>query len=503
MSDRPLPFPAGWGVALDPALRRIDDGTVLVGGYPLRVLRLTGDGAAAVADWASGQPVEVGGGTRSARAALARRLVESGMAHPRPAPGAGANEPFSLVIPTIGRIANLTRLLGSALDHDRAWPNPAEVIVVDDGSEEPKAVQALVERFGGLVLRSEERLGPATARNLGWRAASHALVAFLDDDCRCPTGPDWVVSLLDHLADPAVALAAPRVRSARGAAPGWLAAYEESMNPLDRGGHPAPIRPGSRVPFVPGAALLVRREALESAGGFDESLRVGEDVDLIWRLSRSGWSTRYEPASVVTHHCRPDVVSMAVQRYRYGTSAAALDQRHPGSVAPLSVSGWSTTAWTAAALGGPAGAVGGVAVGAASMVLLAKRLRGLHHPWREAWALAGRGNLAAGTRLAAAGRREWWPLVISGAVLGHYLSRREGLAARVGRRMVWVAAGVTAGPPLGRSLAGHTRSVGWIRWLLLRTVDDLAYGTGVWASSLSCGRAGALLPRQWKLGSQR
>ena len=50
----------------------------------------------------------------------------------------------------------------------------------------------------------------------------------------------------------------------------------------------------TRVAYVPTAALLVRRAAL--GDGFDESLRNGEDVDLVWRLIEAGWRVRYEPA---------------------------------------------------------------------------------------------------------------------------------------------------------------------------------------------------------------
>ena len=78
------------------------------------------------------------------------------------------------------------------------------------------------------------------------------------------------------------------------------------------------MRPGSRVSYVPTAALLVRRSALDSVaiddaaipapghlagpgplssrGVFDPALRYGEDVDLIWRLHDAGWRVRYEPS---------------------------------------------------------------------------------------------------------------------------------------------------------------------------------------------------------------
>ena len=57
-----------------------------------------------------------------------------------------------------------------------------------------------------------------------------------------------------------------------------------------------------RVPWAIGAFLLLRREAFDAAGGFDERQWLfAEDLDLGWRLRRAGWATRYEPAARVKH----------------------------------------------------------------------------------------------------------------------------------------------------------------------------------------------------------
>ena len=50
------------------------------------------------------------------------------------------------------------------------------------------------------------------------------------------------------------------------------------------------------------AFLLVRREAWDAIGGFDEGQWMyAEDLDLGWKLRERGWATRYEPRALVDH----------------------------------------------------------------------------------------------------------------------------------------------------------------------------------------------------------
>jgi N-acetylglucosaminyl-diphospho-decaprenol L-rhamnosyltransferase len=57
-----------------------------------------------------------------------------------------------------------------------------------------------------------------------------------------------------------------------------------------------------RVPWAIAAFLLVRREAWDAIGGFDEhQWMYAEDLDIGWRLHRAGWETRYEPSACVEH----------------------------------------------------------------------------------------------------------------------------------------------------------------------------------------------------------
>lgn len=56
------------------------------------------------------------------------------------------------------------------------------------------------------------------------------------------------------------------------------------------------------VDWVSGACMLLRREAFEEVGGFDERyFMFAEDMDICWRLGKAGWQVGVAPSAVVTH----------------------------------------------------------------------------------------------------------------------------------------------------------------------------------------------------------
>jgi mycofactocin system glycosyltransferase len=431
---------------------------VLIGGAPLRVLRLTSKGAETVDSWVAGRPVG-----RARR--LATRLVDSGLAHPSPP----LTDPprVAIVIPVRDDRAGLDSTL-------RALGGSMSVIVVDDGSTE--AVDA-----AATLIRREEPGGPAAARNEGWRRAADVdVVVFVD--AACELSSEAIDVLLRHFADPAVAAVAPRVKSQ--AAQGFLALYEQHHSPLDLGTRPAPVRPHGSVPYVPTAVLAVRRSALEALGGFDESMRFGEDVDFVWRLDESGWRVRYEPAASASHPPRSTWRAWLRQRFEYGRSATALAQRHRRAVAPLAVSPWSAAAWAFLAAGQLEPAL---AIASGSGVALARRAGDDWVTAVELLRLAGMGNLRAGASIARAVRRAWLPPAAAVLAFGWQFGGRKlrralvlDIAAMIGMDLAaWWSERPGSDP---------------VRWAGCRLADDLAYQTGVWAGVWDRRSLAAILP---------
>jgi mycofactocin system glycosyltransferase len=460
------PATAGLRLRPDPGLRSRDGGTVLVGGSPYRLLRLGPAGARHVAGWWAGEPVA----GPPAVQALARRMLAAGMAHPVPAAGPDPRD-VTVVIPVRDRTPELRLCL--------AGLRGCHVIVVDDGSRDPAAVAAVAAAAGARCLHRAVNGGPAAARNTGLAAAATPLVAFLDSDC--VPAPGWLDRLLPYFADPAVAAAAPRIVPYELSGPGrpdrlgWLARYEGISSTLDMGAVASIVRPGAKVPYVPGAALVVRAGA--AGDGFAEDMPVGEDVDFVWRLAARGWHVRYEPAAAMAHQHRVRLRGWFARRVDYGTSAAPLELRHPGTVPAVSMSGWSAAAWAAAAAGRPG--VGAGIAGTAT-ALLARRLAPVT---AGAWPLAGRlaagGTLAAGRVLGSTLSRAWWPVAVPAAVA-------------VPRLRVPLAVLVLAPPALG--WLERRPPMNPASYVAARLLDDVAYSIGVWKGCLTHRTARPLAP---------
>jgi len=459
------PLPEGVPVVLDGGVRTAQGGRMLIGGAPVRVVRLSAAGARAVGRWRAGAAP-----AGAAERALARRLVDGGLAHPLPPPAAPPSGEADIVVPVRDR----TRALGPLLAAVRADLPDVGVLVVDDASADRAGTARVAAEHGARLVRRESCGGPAAARNTGLAACRSPFVAFLDSDC--VPDPGWLRRLLGHFADPGVGAAAPRILPARDGSGGVLARFEAARSPLDMGPAPARVAPGGPVSYVPSAALVVRRAACP--GGFDPDMPVGEDVDLVWRLADAGWAVRYEPAAAVRHAHRTRLGPLLRRRFDYGTSAGPLALRHGARVAPAVVSPWSGAAIALAAAGRP---VGAAAVLAAAAALLVRRTgrAGPAVPAAEAARLVGLGTLGTARWLAASVARAWWPAALP--------------AALASRRAAALLAAAALAPPLAE-WADRRPPLDPLTWTALCLAADGAYAAGVWTGAAAARTPIPLLP---------
>jgi mycofactocin system glycosyltransferase len=466
-------MPEDFGLILDPSTRVERAGRILLGGTPFRIVTLSDDQAAALAAWRRGEPV----GDDEERRLFARALVASNLAQPCP-PTAALTRDADTVVPVRDRPRQLRRVLRaltSLPDSDYV----REVIVVDDASSDRDLTARIVEDGLGRLVRRAVWGGAPAARNSGAAATTAPFIAFLDSDCVPEDG--WLAELLPHFADPLVGAVAPRVVGLAERGAGWLARYEDVRSPLDRGTQSARVLPGSRVPFVPGAALVVRRAAL--GAGFDETLRGGEDVDFVWRITEQGWHVRYEPAGRVQHEHRTSPGSWLSRRAYYGRTAAPLARRHHAAARSLAVSSWTAAGWAAAILRRPLAAA---AIVGTACTLLAQELTGVaEQPVREAVRLAGGGTLRSGLQVADALNRTWWPATLVAAILAPRLRPPLAAAALVPALLEWRRLRTPLDP---------------VRWTIARLMDDASYGWGVWSGCWTEREWGPLWPDLgWRL----
>lgn len=161
----------------------------------------------------------------------------------------------------------------------QTWPR-IELIIVDDGSPEPEAV----ERAAAVVPRArvvrQESAGVARARNYGAELAAGELLAFLDDDDR------WHPRRLAEQV--AVLQAAPAASASYCRMQTIDASGTRVLAPADQTAVRSHADVAARRTGIIAPNLLVRRDAFHRAGGFRAGLHHAEDLDLVLRLAELG-----------------------------------------------------------------------------------------------------------------------------------------------------------------------------------------------------------------------
>lgn len=210
---------------------------------------------------------------------------------------------LSIIIPTHHRSDLLHRCLTTVCGQA---PSDTEVIVVDDASPDHSASRVAGDFSGVRIVPLERRRGFAVAANAGIRASRSEIIELLNDDTEVQ--PGWVEAALARFADPAIGAVAPLVlawpdgNTIDSAGDryylGGVAQKRGHGQPLD-----AEFLEARPVFGVSAAAGFYRRAALDQVGLLPESFgSYFEDVDLAFRLQRSGWRAMFEPASRVLHH---------------------------------------------------------------------------------------------------------------------------------------------------------------------------------------------------------
>jgi len=201
-----------------------------------------------------------------------------------------------------------------------APPLTWECVVLDNDSRDGTPECVASEAPWARLVRTGANLGYAKAVNRGIAETSGAMVLVLNPDCVWPPGAIHALAawLASH---PRCGIAAPRILNPDGTVEYSARAYPDSFTFLfNRYSLLTRLWPGNpwsrryllldwdhasprSVDWVSGAAMLVRRAAIDAVGGMDEAFFMfNEDVDWCRRMNDAGWSVDYVPDATVVHH---------------------------------------------------------------------------------------------------------------------------------------------------------------------------------------------------------
>jgi GT2 family glycosyltransferase len=194
----------------------------------------------------------------------------------------------------------------------------SEIIVVDNASRDGSA-DAIRVAFPTVHVIEAENNGYGAGANVGIAASASQYVLVLNPDTVVP--PGTMGALADYLdCHPDVAIVGPRLRYPTGEIQATRRRFPQRLTPLFEStilqewwpsnpwvrAYTMADLPGDipqTVDWVVGAAMLVRRAAIDAVGGFDTQFRLySEEVEWSWRMHRHGWRTAYLPTVEVLHH---------------------------------------------------------------------------------------------------------------------------------------------------------------------------------------------------------
>lgn len=189
-----------------------------------------------------------------------------------------------------------------------------EIVVVDNASTDDSVAFVHREFPQVTVIENAENLGFAGGCNTGLRASKSELFLILNNDTT--HDPNWIVPMVEEMVSyPKIAAVQPKIMSAQnpevfdyaGGVGGLLdiLAFPYALGRIfttterDDGYYDR----SRDIFWASGTALLIRSEALEDVGLFDEDFFAHmEEIDLCWRFHNAGWRVVNAPRSKIYHH---------------------------------------------------------------------------------------------------------------------------------------------------------------------------------------------------------
>ena len=233
---------------------------------------------------------------------------------------------FSIIIPVYNRPEELDELLSSIRDQD--FEQSPEVIVVEDGSEvDSKFVVDKHENDLKIIYCFKKNSGPGDSRNYGMQRASGEYFVLLDSDCILPK--NYLSTLSESLKRNYVdAYGGPD--AAHDSFSNWQKAINYSMTSFLTTGGLRNKETAQRKFQLRSFNMGLSKKAFSLTGGFSKQ-RIGEDIDLNFKLVAQQCTTGLIPEAFVFHKRRTSISSFFKQTRNFGAARPILNKMHPGS----------------------------------------------------------------------------------------------------------------------------------------------------------------------------
>ena len=233
---------------------------------------------------------------------------------------------FSIIIPVYNRPEELDELLQSIHVQDKK--RKTEIIVVEDGSE--KSSSSIVAKYDDLLNIKycfKKKSGPGDSRNYGMQRASGDYFILLDSDCILP---DNYLSIVNSALEENYVDAYGGPDTAHASFTNWQKAINYSMTSfLTTGGLRSEESSGKKFQLR-SFNMGVSKKAFLVTGGFAKQ-RIGEDIDLNFKLIEKGCTTRLIREAFVFHKRRTSPRDFFKQTRNFGAARPILNKMHPGS----------------------------------------------------------------------------------------------------------------------------------------------------------------------------
>ena len=222
------------------------------------------------------------------------------------------NLPFqiSVIVPAHRAEKTICRALKSVANQTRI---PAEIIVVDDGSKDGTALaaEAMRDCMGGINLKvlRQDHQGAGAARNTALREARLEYVAFLDAD------DEWLPKKLERSMQvisqtDSILVSHDYIRRERNGRETIINGCSRKFSRCNE-----PYLELYRLGYIATSGVVVRREAVIAAGGFDETLQAAQDFALwLKMLSKPNVSFVVFPGALLRYNRTRGSISSYTER---------------------------------------------------------------------------------------------------------------------------------------------------------------------------------------------